>query len=62
MSNDPTRTLLHDMRNALGPAMLVAERLTMHADPAVKRAGQVILDSLDATTALMRQYQANSAQ
>ncbi|MDR3523834.1 MAG: hypothetical protein P4L66_06990 [Acetobacteraceae bacterium] len=50
------------MRNALGPAMLVAERLTMHADPAVKRAGQVILDSLDATTALMRQYQANSAQ
>ena len=62
MSDDTTRTLLHDMRNSLGPAMLVAERLTMHNDLAIKRAGQVILDSLDATTALMRQFQAKSGQ
>ena len=54
MTEDPHRKLIHDLRNALGPAMLVAERLTMHADPAVQRAGKIILDSLDSATALMR--------
>ncbi len=54
MTEDPQRKLIHDLRNALGPAMLVAERLTVHADPAVQRAGKIILDSLDNATALMK--------
>jgi len=61
MSDDTTRDLIHDLRNALGPAMLMAERLTMQADPKIQHAGKVILDSLDCATALMRSFQAKNA-
>ena len=35
-----TATLRHDIRGILSPALLTADRLLNHADPAVKRAGR----------------------
>jgi hypothetical protein len=35
--------LRHDLRGILSPAMLVADRLLMNADPSVKRAGEVMV-------------------
>lgn len=61
MNDDSTRKLIHDLRNALGPAMMVAEALTRNADPSVQRYGKIILDSLDSATALMKAYAAKSA-
>jgi hypothetical protein len=43
----------HDMRGALSPAMLSADRLVTHADPAVQRAGDRILRSLERAAALL---------
>ena len=58
MSEDPTRKLIHDLRNALGPAMMVAEALTRNADPSVQRYAKIVLSSLDSATALMKTYSA----
>lgn len=46
--------LAHALRNILGPAMMIAERLGEHPDPAVQRAGTIILDSLDRATAAIK--------
>ncbi len=40
-------TLRHDIRGILSPAMLTADRLLGHADPSVKRAGDVIIRTVD---------------
>jgi len=45
----------HDMRGILSTALLTADRLTMHSDPAVARAGQVLVDSVDRAAQLVRQ-------
>lgn len=47
VDTDPVRALGHALRNTLSPAMLVAERLSDHADPAVQRSAKIILESLD---------------
>jgi hypothetical protein len=47
MDQPALRQLGHDLRGILAPAMMVAERLQKHADPAVQRAGDIVLDSLD---------------
>ena len=44
-------TLRHDIRGILSPAMLTADRLLSHADPSVKRAGEVIIRTVDRITA-----------
>ena len=41
-----TSMLRHDVRNMLSPALLVADRLIAHSDPAVSRAGQTVLKSI----------------
>lgn len=46
-ATDPIRDLGHALRNMLSPAMMVAERLGDHADPAVQRGAKIILESLD---------------
>jgi hypothetical protein len=56
MSDDATRKLIHDLRNAIGPAMMVAEALTRNADPTVQRYGKIVLDSLDSAAALMKGF------
>ena len=39
--------LSHALRNILSPAMMMAERLSAHEDPAVQRAANIILEALD---------------
>ncbi len=48
-----TATLRHDLRGALSPALLMADRLTTNPDPAVRRAGEVVVRSIDRATALV---------
>lgn len=44
----------HDLRGILSPAMLTAERLQMSADPAVKRAGDVLVRAVERAADLTR--------
>ncbi len=58
MADEATRKLGHELRNVLSPAMMLAERISMHSDPQVQRAGKMILDSLDKAIVLIRAAQA----
>jgi hypothetical protein len=40
------QTRRHDVRGALSPGLLTADRLTGHADEQVRRAGEIIVQSL----------------
>ncbi len=42
-----TSTLRHDIRGALSPAMLVADRLLDSTNPATKRAGEIVVASIE---------------
>jgi hypothetical protein len=53
MTENPNN-LAHTLNNLMSPAMMAAERLLEHDDPAVKRAGSMILDSLDKAVAALR--------
>jgi signal transduction histidine kinase len=44
----------HDLRGILASAMLAAERLQMHADPAVQRTGDILIRAVDRATELVR--------
>jgi signal transduction histidine kinase len=44
----------HDLRGILTPALLSAERLQMHADPRVQRAGDVLAQAVDRAADLVR--------
>lgn len=44
----------HDLRGALSPALLAAERLQAHADPAIRRIGDTLSGAVDRATALVR--------
>jgi hypothetical protein len=55
MDEDGLRRLRHKLNNLLSPAMMMAEGLTSHADPAVQRAGEIILKSLDKTIEALRE-------
>jgi hypothetical protein len=43
--------LRHDLRGILSPAMLTADRLAAHADPAVQRAGMVVMKTVERAAA-----------
>jgi hypothetical protein len=45
------RALRHDLRGILSPAMLIADRLQSHADPAVQRAGAVVMRTVERAAA-----------
>jgi hypothetical protein len=45
--------LRHDVRGALSPAMLSADRLTMSKDPAVVRSGEIIVSAIERVSALL---------
>ncbi len=40
----------HDLRNALSPALLSAERLELHSDPAVRRSGSILVRAVENAT------------
>ena len=44
----------HDIRGAVTPALLMAERLEMNADPAVKQAAVVIAEAMERTTEIAK--------
>ena len=45
--------LRHNLRGALSPALMMADRLIAHGDPAVQRAGEIVVRSIDRATALI---------
>ena len=47
------RRLRHDLRGALSPALLTADRLISHQDPKVRRAGEIMVKSVDRASALL---------
>ena len=55
MDQDGLRRLRHKLSNVLSPAMMMAEVMSNHTDPAVKRAGEIILNSLDRATEALRE-------
>ena len=50
--------LTHDVRGAISPALLMAERLERHEDAAVRRDAEVIARALDRTASLCREISA----
>ena len=49
------RRIRHDMRGALSPALLLADRLLNHADPAVKRTGDIVVRSIERAASLIEE-------
>ena len=47
------RKLRHDIRGALSPVLLVADRLLGNADPGVKRSGEIMVRTVERATALL---------
>jgi hypothetical protein len=47
------RQLRHDIRGALSPALLTADRLLTNGDPAVRRAGEIMVLAVERAAALM---------
>ena len=47
------RRLRHDIRGALSPALLTADRLLTHSDPAVQRAGDIVVRAVERAAALL---------
>ncbi len=47
------RRLRHDLRGALSPALLMADRLVSHDDPRVRRAGEIMVKSVDRASFLL---------
>jgi hypothetical protein len=45
--------LRHDIRGALSPALLSADRLTMSEDPATARAASLVVDAIERVSALL---------
>lgn len=39
--------ILHDVRGLLAPAMLTADRLSLHADPGIREAAEQIIQSIE---------------
>jgi signal transduction histidine kinase len=46
--------LSHDIRGAVTPALLMAERLEMNADPAVQQAASIIAQAMDRTSEIAK--------
>ena len=45
--------LRHDLRGALSPALLVSDRLVGHTDPAVAKAGGIVVRAVERATGLL---------
>ena len=52
--------LTHELRGALSPSLLMAERLERHADPAVRQSAEVIAKAMDRATLICRDASANA--
>jgi hypothetical protein len=45
--------LRHDLRGVLSPALMMADRLLKNEDPAIRRAGQAVVRSVERATTLL---------
>ncbi len=45
--------LRHDLRGALAPAMIMADKLTVSSDPAVRKSGEAVVKSIERASALL---------
>lgn len=52
--------LTHDLRGALSPALLMAERLERHNDPAVRQAAEVVAKAMDRAATMCREASAEA--
>jgi hypothetical protein len=43
--------LRHDLHGILAPALLTADRLTGHADPVIRKAGDIVVRTVERATA-----------
>ncbi|GAC1347864.1 MAG: hypothetical protein NVSMB18_34280 [Acetobacteraceae bacterium] len=50
---DSTAHLRHDLRGVLSPALMMADRLLRNEDPAIRRAGQAVVRSIERATTLL---------
>ena len=50
-----TSSLRHDLRGILSPAYLTAERLLTHADPQAKRAGEMMIKTIERASARLNE-------
>lgn len=49
-------SLRHDLRGILSPTLLVADRLTSSADPGIRRAGDVMVRTVERATARLAEH------
>ncbi len=54
-------TLRHDVRGILSPALLVADGLLNHSEPKVKRAGEVIVRTVERASERMAELKVTAA-
>ena len=55
------RRLRHDLRGALSPALLSADRLLTNEDPKVKRAGNLMVQAIERASEILAQREDESA-
>ena len=53
--------LRHDIRGALSPALLVADRMTGHAEPGVAKAGNTVVRAVQRATEILEASKAEDA-
>jgi hypothetical protein len=56
------RKTRHDVRGALSPAMLTADRLSGHQDPAIGKAGSLIMVSLNRALEMLQDPEREQSQ
>jgi hypothetical protein len=54
--------LRHDLRGILSPAMLIADRLLAHEDPAVQRAGDIMNRTIERAAARLMEKPASGGE
>src|SRR5206468_11604456 len=52
--------LRHDLRGVLSPALMMADRLLRNEDPAIRRAGQAVVRSVERATMLLAENKQES--
>ncbi len=53
--------LRHDLRGVLSPALMMADRLLRNEDPAIRRAGDAVVRSVERATALLAEHKRQNA-
>ncbi len=53
-----TSSLRHDLRGILSPSLMLADRLLDHADPKVRRVGEVVVQTVERCSERLKQTKA----